>query len=450
MSLARGLAIPRRLAILSCAALSLLAAPRLTTIQDSIYKADGTAFSGTAVISWMPFDTSDNAKIGLQSLTVQITNGFFHVQLVPNADATPVNYYTVQYSSDGKQQFTETWSVPSATASLRIKDVRVAVSTGSSTSGTTGGGVVQPPSQTPITESNVIGLLTDLSLRPVKGSTYTAGRAAVVNDSGAVDSAEGNLSDCVHVDGSSGPCFDATQLPGYVDCETPGGIVDGSNAAFTLSATPYPTASLWLSRNGLVQLLGSDYTIQTDGSVLFASASIPQPGDVLLASYRTSYADSQAISASPQSVQAPKVQILCSGSGTSTSSANNTSLGSCTIPANTLSPGDRVEVRFTLAHQGTARGFGLQVLWGQTTIVQRTASASDALVTGHGDASVGTTGATLDMQTWGTVLTLDSRIAAASDVLTSAINVGFLASMSTAGADSVSLQNYTVLRYPAQ
>ena len=60
MSLARKAAI-----FLICAALSLQAAPKLTTIQDSIYKADGTRFNGTAIISWTPFDASDSSKIGL-------------------------------------------------------------------------------------------------------------------------------------------------------------------------------------------------------------------------------------------------------------------------------------------------------------------------------------------------------------------------------------------------
>jgi hypothetical protein len=54
------------------------------------------------------------------------------------------------------------------------------------------------------------------------------------------------------------------------------------------------------------------------------------------------------------------------------------------------------------------------------------------------------------MQTWGTTLTLDSRVAQSTDVLNEDINVAFLAGMTAAGADTVSLQNYTVLRYPAQ
>jgi hypothetical protein len=312
--------------------------------------------------------------------------------------------------------------------------------------------VVQPPSQSPITESNVTGLLTDLSLRPTKGPAYTSGRAAMVNDGGSIDSVEGNLSDCVRVDGSSGACIDTNYLPVFVDFETPGGIVDGSNASFTLANTPNPVTSLLLYRNGLLQQAGADYTIQTDGSVLFIAASLPQPGDVLLASYRTGFSLSD-MAVAPQGLQssAPeRVQVLCSGSGATTSSPNSVVLGSCTIPASTLSAGDRIEVRFTFAHQGTAVGFKFQVNWGQTAMVQRTAYSQDALVTGHGDASIGSAGTTLDMQTWGTSLALGSVVAPASDAITAPIVVEFATDLSAASPDTVSLQNYTVLRYPSK
>ena len=437
--------LARTAAILICAALALPGAPSLTTIQDTIYKADGTRFNGTAVITWMPFDANDNSKIGLQSLTVQIVNGAIRIQLVPNTNATPVNSYTVLYSSDGKQQFTESWAVPPSTTTLHIKDVRVAVSSGS-----TGGTVVQPPSQSPIAESSVIGLLTDLSLRPIRGSSYATGRSAMVNDSGAIDAVQGNLGDCVHVDGSSGPCFDPTFLPGYVDGETPGGVIDGSNATFTLASSPDPITSLMLSRNGLVQQAGSDYNIQPDNSIVFVSGAVPQAGDQLLASYRITSAAISSPIVSPQNLQTANIQVLCNSSGAGTSSVNTVVLGACIIPAKTLGPGDRVEVRFNLSHQGTANGFTFQVRWGQTTIVQRTATSRDAVVTGHGDASIGPGATTLDMQTWGTTLTLDSRVAQSTDVLNEDINVAFLAGMTAAGADTVSLQNYTVLRYPAQ
>src|SRR5580698_4576717 len=130
------MSLARIAAIILCAAFRLSAAPALTTIQDTIYKADGTRFNGTAVISWMPFDASDDSKIGLQTLTTQIVNGSLFIQLVPNSNAVPVNTYTVQYSSSGRSQFTEVWSVPPSTTPLRVKDVRVtAAATGSGGSG---------------------------------------------------------------------------------------------------------------------------------------------------------------------------------------------------------------------------------------------------------------------------------------------------------------------------
>jgi len=47
-----------------------------------------------------------------------------------------------------------------------------------------------------------------------------------------------------------------------------------------------------------------------------------------------------------------------------------------------LNSGDHVEIRFDLAHQGTSGGFTFQVQWGGTTILQPTAAAGDAQVSG--------------------------------------------------------------------
>ena len=448
------MSLARRVAILICAAGPLLAAPPLTTIQDTIYKADGTKFNGTAVISWLPFDASDSSKIGLQSLTVSIVNGNFRVQLVPNSNVTPAGYYTVQYQSAGKAQFTENWSVNPSATTLRIKDVRVATDSSGSGSGSgSGGGVASPPGNSPVPESQVTGLLTDLSLRPMKGSDYGNGRAAMVDSGGALNTVDGNLTDCVRVDGTSTGCFDPTVLPAYVDGETPAGIVDGTNATFTLAGTPNPTTSLRVYRNGLLLQAATDYNVQSNGSILFVNAAIPKPGDVLTASYRTSGSSTSA----PLSGQivacgltAGAAQVICSNTGSSTTSVTMASLGSCVIPANTLNPGDRVDIRFTFAHSGSAGGFVFQILWGATTLVQRTASQLDTSIVGDAEASVGVGAVTLDGQTWGNVLPLAAVIAQSTDPLSAPLKVDFQAQLNTAGTDSVQLQNYTVLRYPAQ
>ena len=97
------------------AASILCAAPQtLTTIQDTLYKADGTRFHGTLTISWTSFEAIDHSQIMQQSTTVTVVDGNLRVQLVPTTTATPTAYYTVVYNSDGRVQFQETWAVPSS------------------------------------------------------------------------------------------------------------------------------------------------------------------------------------------------------------------------------------------------------------------------------------------------------------------------------------------------
>src|SRR5690348_13119538 len=191
-----------------------LAAPPLTTIQDVIYKADGTAFNGILTISWKSFEATDTSAIATQLLTVKVVDGVLRVKLVPNITTTPPVYYSVVYNSEGRVQFTEAWAVPASAQALRIRDVRVA------TPGPPGEG------STPIQESNVVGLIADLGARPAKGAGFAAGRVAFVNSQSQIDSVNGQPGDCVRVDGSSGPCGSP---PSFIDGDSPSGIVDGSN-----------------------------------------------------------------------------------------------------------------------------------------------------------------------------------------------------------------------------
>ena len=254
---------------------SALAGPPLTTIQDVVYKADGRRFDGTLTISWTSFESMDKSAITPQSTTVAVTNGLLFVQLVPTTTATPAGSYTVKYSSDGHIQFSETWDVPSSITPLRVRDVRIASSRA---------GAISPDAGvTPIQESDVIGLVSDLGARPAKGPGYASGRVAVVNRAGSLEGATGSPSDCVRVDGSSVPCGSSRAV--FVDGESPSGLVDGSNTTFTLADVPNPLSSLAVFRNGTLQKLGLDYNVNGN-SIQFVAAATPQPGDALLASYR--------------------------------------------------------------------------------------------------------------------------------------------------------------------
>ncbi len=266
-------AICRLITVVAWTLRAVMAAPQLTTIEDTLYKADGTKFNGLAIISWKSFEAADTANVAAHVKTVQVVDGYLRVQLAPSTNAVPSFSYTVRYNSNGKVQWDELWAVPASSGVLKVRDVRV----------TDGQNSTLPPAQ--LQESEVVGLAEDLDARPTKGAAYTPNAVAVVNGQGELDSVQGTPTDCVHVDGSSGPCTSAATGPSYVENETPMGNVDGTNATFALAGAPDPAASLMLFRNGLLQKPSQDYLI-TGASITFLPVSQPRNGDILTASYR--------------------------------------------------------------------------------------------------------------------------------------------------------------------
>ncbi|MGA2435899.1 MAG: hypothetical protein ABSG25_11495 [Bryobacteraceae bacterium] len=706
--------------LLVCGGMAGWAGPQLTTIQDMLYKADGTPFNGFLQITWNSFETADYSNIGMQSLTVPITNGVLLVRLAPTAGAQPGASYTVEYNSNGVLQYTETWLVPVSSTPLGLSDVRVA-STTTSTGTSTGGSITSPgDTTTPIAESGVTGLVADLAARPVEGMGYGPG-AAYIDETGALEAVTGNQTDCVHVDGTSGPCGSPDSTPGFVDAALPAGAIDGVNTVFTLQSAPSPATSLALYRNGVLQTLGDDYTF-SGVTIVFAAASAPQPGDIVTASYRTAASSSssgtitgtlssglplgaivdanvaadagieesklalnypthsnandptpdqkaalagttgvpsdsnryvtdqdtrlvaisqttphallsathtdtapaapvrgdlivaqgtsmplwarlplgqanrclvsngsdtvwgaclftgltagsipfidasgnltqnntqliwnnanrklsignstgtatayiydsqtatgvtglvvragQAQGSNPleqwldasgnqlaqvdaqgrftgavfkgnssaggaawqdagsasdpglvtngdmwfntssqsqktaEAGQAhPGVRVLCGSVGIATSSTALTQLGTCTIPAGLLYAGDRVEIRFDYSHEGTATGFTFEIHWGGTTLLSRAGSASDMVVAGRADAGIDGSGAHWSTESWGTVLAASFSAGSAGDSIAAPITVALDGRMAAATSDTVTLRNFTVIRYPAQ
>jgi len=76
-----------------------LAQMSTTTVQGTVYRADGMPASGTVLISWPAFTTAQNQAVAAGSLSAAVgANGFVSVNLTPNAGALPAgSYYTAIY-----------------------------------------------------------------------------------------------------------------------------------------------------------------------------------------------------------------------------------------------------------------------------------------------------------------------------------------------------------------
>lgn len=260
----------------------LLAQPAMTEIRDTIYSANGRPFEGTVTISWKTFFSAENTYVVTSSTTVPIVNGVLQVRLAPTTDAQPPSYYEVVYTSNGRVQFREYWAVPPSATPLRLRDVRLAAPP--VVSSTSSGGTIGFLN-TQITISDVVGLEQELANRPVKGPAYAPSRVAVINPEGAIDAVAGDPTECVTAGGTTVPCGGSLEFT-FVDGEQPSGQINGTNRTFTLANEPSPASSLKLYRNGLLLKEGLDYTI-SGNTITFLSGAEPQPGDVLVASYRT-------------------------------------------------------------------------------------------------------------------------------------------------------------------
>jgi hypothetical protein len=96
-----------------------------TTVQGVVYRADGSAATGSLIVSWPAFSTAGNQAVAAGSTTVVIgQDGFVSLNLAPNEGASPAgSYYTAVYHLDDGTVNKEYWTIPSA-ASASIVSVR--------------------------------------------------------------------------------------------------------------------------------------------------------------------------------------------------------------------------------------------------------------------------------------------------------------------------------------
>jgi hypothetical protein len=99
-----------------------LAQVPMTTVQDTVYRADGTAASGTVVVSWNAFTTAGGNAIaaGTSSATLG-ASGTLSIALTPNASSTPMgSYYTADFHLDDGTINRQYWVIPTEPAGTTV------------------------------------------------------------------------------------------------------------------------------------------------------------------------------------------------------------------------------------------------------------------------------------------------------------------------------------------
>lgn len=409
----------------------------LATIQDVVLNADGTRFNGTVTVEWRTFQASDGTIIAAQSLDIPVINGNLRVRLTPTTNASAGARYTVRYAMGGRILFSEFWSIPNTTTLLHLRDVR-----------TNSNGQLLG-SATTVEISDVSGLQDELDSRPVRGFGFSPNRVVVAGATGALEAASGNLTDCVHVDGTTGPCGGASTGgsggggagPGFVDFEIPVGPRDAINSRFVLAHAPTPASSLQLIRNGIVLKQGGDFSLASN-LIVFNFPNIPVADDTILASYRVA----SGVVSDP-GVASPMVpQIICSLNGATSSSSQLTGLGVCTIEANVLKAGDAIEVKYELVHAGTNSATTVNLKWGGSLIGTVTMAANESVTVGEARIALGNSATVWSSKTWGA----HSALAQAAGLLTSSVGqletVTIEAQVAGQGTDSILLHDLSVVR----
>jgi hypothetical protein len=90
--------------------------PVLTSVVDTVYRADGTVAQGVLVITWPAFVAANGAAVAAGATNVTLgPNGALNVSLAANAAANPPGvYYTVVYQLGPGEVRTEYWVVPTS------------------------------------------------------------------------------------------------------------------------------------------------------------------------------------------------------------------------------------------------------------------------------------------------------------------------------------------------
>jgi len=100
-----------------------------TQVTDTVYRADGTTATGTVLINWPAFTTSNGLSVAAGNTSATIaTGGALSVALAPNAGSSPMgSYYTAVYHLDDGTVSREYWVVPVSATPVLVSAIKSTV-----------------------------------------------------------------------------------------------------------------------------------------------------------------------------------------------------------------------------------------------------------------------------------------------------------------------------------
>jgi len=222
--------------------------PALTSVVDTVYRADGSEAQGTLVITWPAFVQANGAAVAAGVLNVTLgTNGALSVALATNATANPAGvYYTVVYQLGPGEVRTEYWVVPTSSPAT-LAQVRT----------TPGSGTAGQPVSMQYVNSALTAKANDNAVVHLAGTeTVTGTKSFAVPPNVPTPVGTGDVPNKAYVDAAIASVGAGNYLP------TAGGAMTGP---LTLSASP--TAPLQAAAKQYVDLTAASKANLVSGLV---------------------------------------------------------------------------------------------------------------------------------------------------------------------------------------
>ena len=225
-------------------------------IRDVVYEPGGRPFSGTLSLLPVNFGASNPPLV-----VVQVNDGLLSVTVVPTPSSSPLASYTATYMvKDSPTSWVEHWRVPLSDR-LSLRDVRTPALDAPPRQAVSTTADIDKDVTLPLTIGDVTGLNTSLN-------AINSSLTSLANSESLMNIAVGSAANKQIIRG-----------------ETPAGVLDGTNATFTLAYPPIAN-SVALSLNGTRLSANLDYLL-SGSSITFSPNDIPKPGDTPQADYET-------------------------------------------------------------------------------------------------------------------------------------------------------------------